>query len=333
MKLSIIVPAYNTEAYLGRCLDSCLDQDMPGEDYEIIVVNDGSTDGTLLLAENYAADHPSMKVYSQDNGGLSRARNAGLALATGEYVWFVDSDDTIASKCLASLYSLCSGRDLDILAISSERIVDGKAYPHFVFDQSLDGIVHSGPEVMRKNLIVSPCAPFMLFRRQFLADRSLLFYPGVFHEDEEFSPRALYQAGRVSFCGRICYSAFVRGGSIMQTVNPRRVNDILLISGRLQEYAETVPTKDRWVFSRRITNLLNSSLKLSRRFPEEERQKFGKELAERTDLLRHYLRCREPKFHLTGVLFLLFPQRILSIYDALQHSAKKAGLSTEKEYR
>lgn len=333
MKLSIVIPAYNTEAYLGRCLESCLHQDLPESEYEIVVVNDGSTDGTPDVAKRYAAGHSGVKLYSQENGGLSRARNAGLARAEGEYVWFVDSDDTIAPQCLWALLALCEGGNLDILAVSSERIVDGKAYPHFVFDPSLRGEVLSGPDVLRKDLVVSPCAPFMLFRRKFLTDNELSFYPGILHEDEEFFPRALYRASRVSFCDRICYSAHIRGGSIMQTANPRRADDMLLIADRLQEYAGTLPKEDRWVISRRITNLLNFSLKLSRRFPEENRRRLGETLSRRKDLLRHYLRCRVPKFQLTGLLFLLFPGRILSLYDRLQGSARKMGLSTEKEYR
>ncbi len=333
MKLSIVIPAFNTEAYLGRCLDSCLDQDVPASDYEIVVVNDGSTDGTPAVAERYAAAHPSVKVFSQENGGLSRARNAGLERAGGEYVWFVDSDDTVAPHCLGGLLGMCTGSRLDILAVSSERVVDGKAYPHAVFAPSLHGKVFSGPEVLRKDLVVSPCAPFMLFRRRFLTDRSLSFYPGILHEDEEFSPRALYSAGRVSFCERICYSAHIRGGSIMQTVNPRRATDMLLIADRLQDYAESLPAEDRWVISRRIANLLNFSMKLSRRFPEEERHRLGETLSGRKDLLRHYLRCRVPRFQLSGFLFLLFPGRILSVYDLLQGTARKMGMSTEKEYR
>ena len=333
MKLSIVIPAYNTEAYLGRCLDSCLDQDLPGSEYEIIVINDGSADGTPAVAERYAAEHPAVKLFSQENGGLSRARNAGLARAEGEYVWFVDSDDTIAARCLGTLLACCRDAELDILAVSSERIVDGKPYPHAVFDPSLGGKVFSGPEVLRRDLVISPCAPFMLFRRRFLTDRNLSFYPDILHEDEEFSPRALYQAARISFCDRICYSAHLRGGSIMQTANPKRIRDMLLIADRLQDYAETLPRKDRWVISRRIANLLNFSLKLSRQFPEEERRKLGETLSGRKDLLRHYLRCRVPKFQFTGLLFLLFPGRILRTYDLVQGTAKKMGMSTEKEYR
>ena len=101
--LSIIIPVYNVERYLAECLDSCLEQDIPHDDYEIICVNDGSTDGSAAILERYAGENPNIQVITQPNGGISAARNTGLDAANGEYIWFVDSDDFIQKNCLGKL--------------------------------------------------------------------------------------------------------------------------------------------------------------------------------------------------------------------------------------
>lgn len=100
-KVSVIVPVYNTEKYLARCLDSVIGQ--TERNLEIVCVNDGSTDGSAAILERYAAADPRVQVVTQENGGLSAARNSGLDVATGEYVMFVDSDDWIPSDAVAKM--------------------------------------------------------------------------------------------------------------------------------------------------------------------------------------------------------------------------------------
>jgi glycosyltransferase involved in cell wall biosynthesis len=93
-RVSVIVPVYNVEDYLAECLDSLLNQTMPREDMEIIVVNDGSTDSSYEIAKKYAAEYPCIKLFSKDNEGLSATRNYGIKRATGKYLMFIDSDDS-----------------------------------------------------------------------------------------------------------------------------------------------------------------------------------------------------------------------------------------------
>lgn len=103
LKLSIIIPVYNTEKYVGECLDSCLEQDIPRNEYEIICVDDGSTDGSRKVLATYSEKYSNIHVYSQKNQGVSAARNGGISVAQGKYIWFVDSDDYIAVNCLKIL--------------------------------------------------------------------------------------------------------------------------------------------------------------------------------------------------------------------------------------
>lgn len=100
MKLSIIIPTYNVQDYLERCISSCLNQNIDINSYEIIVVNDGSQDKSLSIAQKLAAVYNNISIISQSNAGLSAARNKGLSLAQGEYVWFIDADDAIKTNSL-----------------------------------------------------------------------------------------------------------------------------------------------------------------------------------------------------------------------------------------
>jgi glycosyltransferase involved in cell wall biosynthesis len=102
MLLSIIIPVYNLENYIGRCLDSCLAQTVQGG-YEIICVNDGSKDNSLSVLREYESKYPNIRVIDKPNGGVSSARNAGIAAATGEYIWFVDGDDWVATESIGLL--------------------------------------------------------------------------------------------------------------------------------------------------------------------------------------------------------------------------------------
>ena len=127
MKLSIIIPVYNVEQYIDECLHSVTSQGRTEDDYEIIVVNDGTLDNSMDIVDRYVCQHENISVIHQSNSGLSIARNTGLQHACGEYVWFVDSDDWIAEDALSFLFPLLdNGIDvlafpLNLVRITSER--------------------------------------------------------------------------------------------------------------------------------------------------------------------------------------------------------------------
>lgn len=115
MFLSLIVPVYNTEAWLAECLESLLHQDIPAKDYEILCINDGSTDKSGAILQAYQNAHENIRVLEQENSGVAAARNAGMDAAAGEYLWFVDSDDFIAQNCLQELRKETEASHPDIL--------------------------------------------------------------------------------------------------------------------------------------------------------------------------------------------------------------------------
>ncbi|MBE6529931.1 MAG: glycosyltransferase family 2 protein [Ruminococcaceae bacterium] len=119
MMLSIIIPAYNCEKYICECLDSCLEQDIPANDYEIICIDDGSTDKTTEILDGYAAKYIQIKLIHQKNSGVSAARNTGIEQAKGDYIWFVDADDLIQENILSELSSILSESENDIFFLKT----------------------------------------------------------------------------------------------------------------------------------------------------------------------------------------------------------------------
>ena len=324
MKLSIIIPVYNTEDYLERCLASCLDQDIPESEYEIVVLNDGSTDGSLQVAERISSSHPNIRIVSQENGGLSRARNAGLREAVGDYVWFVDSDDYIARNCLGMLWARCAEETLDVLGMGSYKVMpDGSVIERRYYDQGASRTVYDGPSAMRSGLLKTPCAPFYIMRRAYLLENDLAFLAGYLHEDEEFTPRMFYGAGRISFVGECCYYACVRGNSITHTVNPKRAFDLIAIAGRLDSFSQGIDPDDRYLFSERIARTLDSVFKLCRDLPEEVTARVEKELTAHPELTAHLRSCPVFKFQLAGALIKLFPKHPFAVYRTLLKLARR----------
>jgi glycosyltransferase involved in cell wall biosynthesis len=121
MLLSVIIPVYNVENYLARCLDSILDQNLDFSNYEIILVNDGSQDKSLDVALEYQKKYSNIKVISQENQGSSVARNAGYALAIGDYLYFMDSDDYVETAVFKNLLDLAIKLKLDLIGFDMLR--------------------------------------------------------------------------------------------------------------------------------------------------------------------------------------------------------------------
>jgi glycosyltransferase involved in cell wall biosynthesis len=177
--VSVIICAYNTADYLVECLDSVFAQTYPG--YEVIVVNDGSTDDTQNILEDYAARFPDkMTVLKQENLGPSAARNRGLDMARGEYVAFVDSDDTLLPDYLSLLIEKALATGAQVVSCGFDKVLNDKiiaSYTPAAWDVCLGGDHYS--------LMVIVCA--RVYRRDFLNLNNLRFYPGELFEDIAFS--------------------------------------------------------------------------------------------------------------------------------------------------
>ena len=200
MILSIVIPVSNVEKYIEKCLLSCIHQDVSYNDYEIIVVNDGSLDNSLTIAERITSSLINVRIVSQPNLGLSAARNKGLSLVRGEFVWFIDSDDWIEENSLGRIISMLKNQ-IDILQLQYRKVYENGRPNVEVPFCFVDG-TKSGEEMILLGGLPAP-AQFSIYRTEFLRTNSLRFYEGILHEDSEFKPRATYLAKSIIFDTKI----------------------------------------------------------------------------------------------------------------------------------
>lgn len=234
--LSIVIPVYNVEKYIGKCLESCLNQDLDDNNYEIIVVNDGSTDNSPVIINTYIQQYNNIKVIHQENGGQSVARNTGLAAARGKYIWFIDSDDTITPNSLGNLIETACAYNLDVLCFTLNFIYqDGQSHKFNIVHEN-NRKIYRGEDFICK-VIMPDSACIALFKKDYLTNISLTFLEGIIHEDKEFTVRAYSLANRISYIDTPCYGYYQREGSTMKSdQDKKRCEDLLKIADSLYDF-------------------------------------------------------------------------------------------------
>lgn len=214
-RLSIIIPAYNAERYIARCLDSVLKQDLAITEYEVLVINDGSTDSTIEILKEYCANHIQVRVITTSNQGVSKARNLGCKEAFGEFFLFVDADDWIKENSLSTILNLMETDSLDLL-VMDYRYFDstGELAPTFKYSKRCA----NGTAVLPGSVFMQKCLPpvvwSIVYRSSFWKKHHFTFLP-IRHEDEELMPRVLYLAERVKFIPLDFYFYYKNSESFM----------------------------------------------------------------------------------------------------------------------
>ena len=209
--ISIIVPIYNVDKYLSRCIDSILNQTF--KKFELILVNDGSTDNSGVVCEEYANKDNRIKVIHKSNGGVSSARNSGLHAAKGEYIGFVDPDDYIEKDMFNTLYSLCKGKNADISICKNCREINGvvnrKNEPIYIKELTNEEAVS---EVFKANLY-----RFALWNKlcKKTCFNGIIFPEGRIHEDLSVTYKIIANANKVIFTNYIGYIYVKREESIL----------------------------------------------------------------------------------------------------------------------
>lgn len=227
MKLSIVTPAYNVEQYIENCLDSIFCQQIETDQLEVIVINDGSTDGTESIIKKYAALHTNLIYIYQENQGQSVARNNGLKKATGDLIWYVDSDDAITENSIKTIFSYFNKYpNADFLTFDRihYNLEDGsKNYckswgeKHFgvklkekndIYEKPLNGKIAN-------SRLVASVPWFHVYKRKYLINHNLYFTPNLLNEDDELRMRLFFFAKEVRYIpfAHYIYSA-MRPGSL-----------------------------------------------------------------------------------------------------------------------
>lgn len=209
-KISIIVPVYKVEKYLHKCIDSILAQTLI--DFELILINDGSPDRCGEICEEYEKSDPRVRVIHKKNGGISSARNAGLDIATGDYIGFVDSDDWIEPDMYEILYNECVKNECEIISCSSiihyhnKTVVNG-GHPLIIHN------VKEAMEIMLKGALYDEVVWTKLFKRSVL--KELRFSVGIIYEDTDFTYKAIHRSKRTACIGVPKYHYIKRENSTM----------------------------------------------------------------------------------------------------------------------
>ena len=250
-KLSIIVPIYNVEKYIVDCLDSILNSDLPKGEYEVVLVNDGTTDNSGEIAKKYATNHSDFKYVEQENQGLSVARNTGIEVCAGEYIWFVDSDDKLYSNIghLISLIEQYNKPDLLSFGLELRNYSDNK----FVGLGSTHQEVPHNRVIIGRDAVIAGFMPSsictFIIKRSLLINNSIKFYPGIAHQDAEMSYRMVSLAKSAVFIDYCYYIYCLHENSITCTSDLKKKKKLLLddiiVAHSFKQFAEKMQSTDK----------------------------------------------------------------------------------------
>lgn len=267
-KFSIIVPVYNVEDYIEKCLDSILKQTFT--DFEVIVVNDGTKDHSDYFMDLYAKKDTRVRAFKKKNGGLSSARNFGVKKARGEYLLFVDSDDTIEPNLLKKLNQVIKKQEVDVIRFAINEVNEytkkTTKLPLVTFD------LCSGEEgfkklILEKGVLVEPAWAYA-YRKDFWLKNKFEYALGKLHEDFGLTPYVLIKAKTMVSISYYGYNYLIRENSIMTDPNEeklvKRMNDLLYhfdyLVEKINETSVSLDTKK--YYHSFIANILLSKSKI-----------------------------------------------------------------------
>ncbi len=298
VEFSIIVPVYNVAGYLKQCLDSILDQSF--FDYEIILVDDGSTDHSGRICDDYAALYENIRVIHKQNGGLSDARNAGIAESVGEYVVFVDSDDYIEKDALRNFHTLLDrSKGPEVLITRLKQVYE--SLPAQYMDENMPFDVLNKED--KKNITdwvfshsqnTWPSVKYIL-KRSLIDQYDIKFKAGFFHEDIDWTTTVFIHADSFACLDYYWYNHRMgRRDSITTIINAKRTLDVIrLVCEDIKRFSWIDKELKKIVFNRLVLSLF-ASLGNFTFFNNEDKERIIKELSENMDVLK-YASCLRHK--------------------------------------
>lgn len=253
IKISIIIPVYNVEKYIENCINSILNNTF--KNIEIICINDGSTDNSLKILNELSQKEKRLKVFSQNNQGAGAARNYGLLLAKGKYIYFMDSDDTIHKRALEYLFFEMEKNNLDMLMFSATTIfqsnkIKDKYYDYenaykrnYDYSEINEGKLLFTEFVKNGELKLSPV--LYILNKGFLDNNKICFKEGIIYEDNIFTIKCLTLAKRVAYKNIILYNRLIRNNSVMTSTSIiKSLKSILIVILELKKFAKKYKLKE-----------------------------------------------------------------------------------------
>lgn len=267
MEVSIVVPVYNVKNYLMDCLDSCLlKTEEYADSFEIILLDDGSTDGSERICDKYADLYNNIRVIHQNNQGLSSARNRGIECARGRYVQFLDSDDWLEPETFVEYLKTLKTLNTDVVLINyiekyPEKSVIPKSYCRH---ENFPCEVKDLQECILQGMVLPGMAQCYVVKKEFITARKLSFKEGILHEDQLWTALILFYADTCAVFEPVLYDyRRVRKGSIMNTVeNTKRIKGMETVVKELINIYEEAETEKGLTPKKYIGNRLGSNMLL-----------------------------------------------------------------------
>lgn len=316
-KLSFIVPLYNSSKWMNKCIGSLLDQDVPQDEYEIILVDDGSPDESGRIADEFARKHQNVRVIHQSNKGPSGARNTGMAAADSKYIWLVDPDDYIEPNCLSRLLSIMESGNLDILRFGyrlvDEEYKEVKKHPSELKNDYSPNIFN-GDDFLNERMGTACYIWTFIFKLSVIRDNGILCYEGDYFDDTPWTPRVIRAAGRIDSIPDICYNYLQRDNSLVRSnanIDKKIEGQRFLIKELSRQKAEASPTAKKW-YDRMLAQCalsLISAVALQRKEDVDETLSFLKQYNMRPVCLKKTF----PKFARKAALFNISPKAYIRL--------------------
>ena len=320
MILSIILTVYNKEPFLRRALEALLNQEgAVDEDYEVLAVNDGSTDSSAIILEEYAQSYNRVRILTQQNQGLSMARNNGVDEALGEYVWFVDADDVIA---LNSVKLICEA------VVSHPEVIPIYAKTEGIkkVRNAINPNVKTGKEVITYGRW-EQCGVFYVFQKAFLKDNDLKFIPGIYHEDAEFTPRMLYKTNTVRVVPEILYTVYRDPISITQVPRSKRAFDYLTVAESLSKFVmenNEIGTPVGRIIDYYTAQDINNAFYIILQNSRKDQRRFNEVFFEKRKFMLRALRnAPKQKYKIEAFVFGVLPKLYVRVYKFMMLFCKE----------
>lgn len=253
--LSLIIPVYNVEKYIQDCLNSIFSQNVDSNLYEVIIINDGSSDASMEVVNQFT-NNSNLKIINQTNQGLSLARNKGMDVSSGEFIWFIDSDDWILPNSIKTIInSIKKNPEVDVFSSVLKVIQENTNISRLDFSPTIYKL--SGKEYLQHNYNAGASTRFIL-RKTFLNENNLRFYPHILHEDGIFGYSMLYMAKTIIILKEPIYVYRQRNGSIMDSITVQSCFDLVkghkILKGFMNNY---VSKEDKQWFQLQIFAMLS----------------------------------------------------------------------------
>lgn len=290
-KVSVIIPVYNTEKYLEQAVESIRLQTL--RDIEIIIVNDGSTDGSMTILEELAAQDERIKLFSQENQGQSIARNFALQKVGGKYLYFMDSDDYLENEALELCFEKAESNNLDFVLFDAEILnpqdttaIDITYQRTQIMDEES---IYTGNELLnlfiRKYIFTpSPCLSFI--NTAFLRQQNVSFYPGIIHEDQLFTCKLYLNANKVMCIAKPFFKRRFRSDSTMTNRFAwKNMRGYLTVTAELLQYASKHPEYKKLI-DLFLSQMLDASVWQAHVLPLKEKIKLLPRIAKHHQYIR-----------------------------------------------